>query len=372
MYAWLVGLLETLEAIFGRQRFCTCVVCWGRSNLAELLGMGNGQNTFPQFGFFYGSENEPPSRFDDKLESRLILAKPLTGLARTLRGVTPPTAVDENCILSGKCPEEDHSLLEQTASFMGFNSFRDVFDTYLALDITAFADLMQVFRLHFFETHHLDPFLHPTLPSAAWDAALRHITRHSGERFRLITDMTIYRDIKKAMMGGVCAVFGPRCEANFEGMEGYDSEKPTKNAYYLDVNSMCPDAMTKFLPSSEGAAVALPEGEEESLKWLHDVIDCLNPLEDGSQDIHLVFVDYDFPEDLHDGIDWPSPCRMAVPIEEVGPYTKDAVRGRKPAEKLVPFLGRHQCEGIHAKRLASLRNHLGARIWKAGSQSLPL
>ncbi|CAE7271576.1 unnamed protein product, partial [Symbiodinium microadriaticum] len=46
--------------------------------------------------------------------------------------------------LSGKCPEEDHSLLEQTASFMGFNSFRDVFDTYLALDITAFADLMQV------------------------------------------------------------------------------------------------------------------------------------------------------------------------------------------------------------------------------------
>ena len=103
MCAWLVGLLETLEAIFGRQRFCTCVVCWGCSNLAELtgfpvqvLGMGNSQNTFPQFGFFYGSENEPPSRFDDKLESRLILAKPLTGLARTLRGVTPPTAVDEN------------------------------------------------------------------------------------------------------------------------------------------------------------------------------------------------------------------------------------------------------------------------------------
>ena len=111
MCAWLVGLLETLEAIFGRQRFCTCVVCWGRSNLAELtgfpvqvLGMGNGQNTFPQFGFFYGSENEPPSRFDDKLESRLILSKPLTGLARTLRGVTPPTAVDENFIVSAWTP----------------------------------------------------------------------------------------------------------------------------------------------------------------------------------------------------------------------------------------------------------------------------
>ena len=67
MCAWLVGLLETLEAIFGRQRFCTCVVCWGRSNLAELtgfpvqvLGMGNGQNTFPQFGFFMAPKTNPP------------------------------------------------------------------------------------------------------------------------------------------------------------------------------------------------------------------------------------------------------------------------------------------------------------------------
>ena len=55
---------------------------------------------FPNLVFFYGSENEPPSRFDDKLESRLILSKPPTGLARTLRGVTPPTAVDENFILN--------------------------------------------------------------------------------------------------------------------------------------------------------------------------------------------------------------------------------------------------------------------------------
>ena len=135
MCAWLVGLLETLEAIFGRQRFCTCVVCWGCSNLAELtgfpvqvLGMGNSQNTFPQFGFFYGSENEPPSRFDDKLESRLILAKPLTGLARTLRGVTPPTAVggtggrEQQCfvaqnfaLVQEEAPQEEADLREEDA-----------------------------------------------------------------------------------------------------------------------------------------------------------------------------------------------------------------------------------------------------------------
>ena len=73
---------------------------------------------------FYGSENEPPSRFDDKLESRLILSKPLTGLARTLRGVTPPTTVDENFIVSEHAffmksawLKEGFSLLKQHAGY---------------------------------------------------------------------------------------------------------------------------------------------------------------------------------------------------------------------------------------------------------------
>ena len=44
--------------------------------------------------------------------------------------------------LSGDCPEADYKLLQQTSG-MGFSCFKEVFDTYLALDITAFADLIQ-------------------------------------------------------------------------------------------------------------------------------------------------------------------------------------------------------------------------------------
>ena len=266
--------------------------------------------------------------------------------------------------LSGKCSEKDHAALTETSQFMGFRSFKDIFNAYLWLDVTAYADLMQIFRQHFFEMHHLDPFLYPTLPSAAWDAVLRDIVQRRGMHFSLITDIDIYADVKKAMMGGVCAVFRPHSELNFEGMEGYDAAKPAKSALYLDINSMYPHAMTKHLPCCGGSAVKLPDGEDAKLEWLHGILDAVDPLEDRRQDIYLLFVDYDFPEELHDGIDWPSPCRMEVPIEEVGPYTKDAVRGRKPTEKLVPFLGLHRCEGIHAKRLAFLRNHLGARVWK--------
>ena len=266
--------------------------------------------------------------------------------------------------LSGDCAEADYKLLQRTSDFMGFSCFKEVFDTYLALDITAFADLMQIFRQHFFETHHLDPFLYPSLPSAAWDAALRSVAQQGGRSFRLITNLDVYKDVKKAMMGGLCAVFKPHSGANFEGMEGYNEHIPAKRIMDLDVNSMYPHAMTKHLPCSSGKAVTLPEAEDEKLKWLHDMLDSFDPLEDCWQTVYLVFVDYDFPEDLHDGIDFPPPCRMAVPAEEVGPYTKDAVRARRPTEKLVPYLGLHEREGIHIKRLAFLRNRLGARIWK--------
>ena len=206
--------------------------------------------------------------------------------------------------LSGDCAEEEYDQLQKTSDFMGFGCFKEVFDTYLALDITAYADLMQIFRQHFFYTHHLDPFLFPSLPSAAWDAALRSVAQQGSRPFRLITSLDVYKDVKKAMMGGLCAVFRPHSEANFEGVEGYNEHAPAKRILYLDVNSIYPHAMTKYLPCSSGEAVTLPEGEDEKLKWLHDMLDSFDPLEDCWQTVYLGFVNYDFPEALHDGIDF--------------------------------------------------------------------
>ena len=133
---------------------------------------------------------------------------------------------------------------------------------------------------------------------------------------------------------------------------------PSRGALYLDINSMYPHAMTKHLPCSSGKQVPLPEDEAKMLAWLHEVLDGLSLHEDVWETTYLVFVDYDYPEDLHDALDFPSPCRLAVPPAEVGPYTKNAVGKGKPVENLVPYLGMHHCEGIHGKRLLFLRNHV--------------
>ncbi|CAE7512145.1 unnamed protein product [Symbiodinium sp. CCMP2592] len=263
--------------------------------------------------------------------------------------------------LAGPCSREDYDELVLTVHRMGFESLKEVHDCYLGLDVTAYADLMQVFRLNFMQRYHLDVFQYPSLPAAAWDAVLR-----GGCVFDLITDSRLYLDVRRAMMGGVCAVFKPRSDANFEGLEGFNDALPTKRLMYLDINSMYPDAMTKPLPVSSGYLETLPSSDADRLDWLHKLLSQENPLDDDPAEGlgYLLFVDYDFPEELHDQLDWPSPARLRIRPGDVGPYTQEAARNRPPTEKLVPFLGMHKEEGIHSKRLAFLRNHLGARIWK--------
>ncbi|CAE7610196.1 unnamed protein product, partial [Symbiodinium necroappetens] len=247
--------------------------------------------------------------------------------------------------LSGRCSEE-------------------VFDCYLALDITAYADLMQIFREHFYDTHHVDPFLYPSLPSATWDSVLRDITQRGARQLHLITDVNVYKAVKASMMGGLCTVFRPHSEANFEGLESFDADQPVKRCLYMDINSQYPHAMTKHLPCSGGERVSLPEDSAKRLAWLHETLDGLSLHEDALETTFLVFVSYDYPEEVHEVVDFPSPCRLSIPPSEVGPYAKDAMRRGRPVEKLIPYLGMHRCEGIHGKRLLFLRNHLGVRIWE--------
>ena len=110
---------------------------------------------------------------------------------------------------------------------------------------------------------------------------------------------------------------------------------------------MYPAAMTLPMPNGPCVAVALPEDNAARLSWLHDL------------------VDYDFPPELHDHLDWAPPARMKV---GKGPRTADMAErlglSPSPCEKLVPFLGMHVEEGVDGKRLKFLRDVLGARVWR--------
>ena len=81
-------------------------------------------------------------------------------------------------------------------------------------------------------------------------------------------------------------------------------------------------------------------------------------------------MDYNFPPEVHDHLDWAPPARMKVGKGLCGPHTADMAErlGISPSPcELVPFLGMHVEEGVDGKRLGT--------CWGPGSgaaQSLPL
>ena len=116
---------------------------------------------------------------------------------------------------------------------------------------------------------------------------------------------------------------------------------------------MYPAAMTHPMPKGPYEPVALPESGAKRLRWLH--ASCLAGLDweaDDEAECYLLLVDYDFPPEAHDYLDWAPPARMKVGSGMYGPHT------------LVPFLGMHVREGVDGKRLKFLRDVLGARVWR--------
>ena len=89
---------------------------------------------------------------------------------------------------------------------------------------------------------------------------------------------------------------------------------------------------------------------------------------DDEAECYLLLVDYDFPPEAHDYLDWAPPARMKVGPGMYGPHTAAMAASLgvapSPCEKLVPFLGMHVCEGVDGKRLKFLRDVLGARVWR--------
>ena len=253
---------------------------------------------------------------------------------------------------------EDHRLAVNTANVMGWETFREFHDCYLHTDVLALADVMESYRDSFRAQSGLDPIHYVTLPGAAWDAMLRHSARETP--IHLITDEQAYRDVRASVMGGLSCIFQPFAQANNPelGEEDYNPEEPVSWISYLDFNAMYPAAMTLPMPNGPCVAVALPEDNAARLSWLHETcLSSLNWESDAEEVSYLLLVDYDFPPELHDHLDWAPPARMKVGKGLYGPHTADC-------EKLVPFLGMHVEEGVDGKRLKFLRDVLGARVWR--------
>ena len=103
------------------------------------------------------------------------------------------------------------------------------------------------------------------------------------------------------------------------------------------------------MPNGPCVAVALPEDNAARLSWLHET--CLSSLSwesDAEEVSYLLLVDYDFPPELHDHLDWAPPARMKVGKGLYGPHTADMAErlGLSPSlcEKLCPSSGRQAAQ----------------------------
>ena len=154
-------------------------------------------------------------------------------------------------------------------------------------------------------------------------------------------------------MGGLSCIFQPYAAANNPRLSGdlYDPDQDCSDILYLDVNSMYP-AVSQPLPVNGGAVHELPEDSEERLRWLDGLlagVDCRSENEDSC---HLLVVDYDFPPERRDDLDWAPPAKMTVPEELLSEHTRNIAKQNdlRPSkvEKLVPFLDSWACAARRA------------------------
>ncbi|CAE7942809.1 unnamed protein product, partial [Symbiodinium necroappetens] len=199
--------------------------------------------------------------------------------AWSLPALLPREADDSR--LKGKMSERRYRKTARLIQSLGFKSFRELHDCYLATDVLALADVIQEYRKNFWQHFRLDPVGYVTLPSASWDAMLRVCTTPQTPLYR-ITVHKIYDLIRANIRGGVSNAFQLSTRANTDA----PGLKPTSWLHLFDVRSQYPSIMAKPLPA---------DGE---LPKLTDY------LTDSFEKCYLVVVDYDFFLGRYDFLDW--------------------------------------------------------------------
>jgi len=117
-------------------------------------------------------------------------------------------------------------------------------------------DAQQLDCLHFF-----------TLPSLAWNAALKH----TEAEIDLIADPNIYLMIENSMRGDIAVISKRHALANNPYMEGYDESQPTSYITYLDANNFYGYAHSKPLPVRNFRFLSEEEISKFDVKFLNSV-----------------------------------------------------------------------------------------------------
>ena len=109
----------------------------------------------------------------------------------------PPQDAFYNDLKDEPLSNEDYQRAQETWTHFGIKTMRDYHDHYLKSDVLLLCDVFQHFRQTVFNKHRLDCLHFYTLPSLAWNMALKH----TEAELDLITDPDMYLMVENNMRG---------------------------------------------------------------------------------------------------------------------------------------------------------------------------
>ena len=260
---------------------------------------------------------------------------------------------DLNC---AAISDEDYRHAQKVWTKLNIKNLGEYHDLYIKTDILLLADIFENFRSMCIQFYDLDPAHSITLPSYAWQAALKK----SSVTLQLLTDPDMYLFFEKGIRGGISVISKRYSQANNKYLSNFDSNKPSKYIIYFDANNLYGWALSQPLPIAE-------------FQWLsQEEIKKFNPSEINDEDYfgYVIEADLLYPTEIHDDHDsYPlAPERMDITPSILSNYALNLAEElnlpiSKKQTKLVPNLNKKSKYILHIRNL-QLYLSLGMKLEK--------
>ena len=228
-------------------------------------------------------------------------------------GIPPQEAFYDN-LRDEPLSDDLYAFAKQVWETFGIQTMGQWVLLYNLADVTILADAFCKFQKIFQKEFNLDPANFYSLPSSAWNAALKY----SKVELSLVTDNSIYQFIEAGIRGGLSCGGNVRyAESNNPYCPNFDPAKERQFICNLDANALYPYAMSKMLPV-RGFEWVMPDELE---RFTPEYIMNLGEMDNVG---YFFECDLSFPESTHDKFNAfpPAPARRVVDESEMSPFQK--------------------------------------------------
>ena len=206
----------------------------------------------------------------------------------------PPKESFYNKLNKSEISDDDYAIAVEMFNMLPRKTLKEYTSLYLKLDVLLLADVFESFRLTSLEYNKLDPLQYLTIPSLSWDACLKR----TQVKLDILKDLNILSKFEMNIRGGVSFVSHRYAKANNKYMNNYDSLKPERHIFYMDMNNLYGKEMSEYLPQSRFKIVdSLTETGKDLIEFVEKHI---TEIPDNLECGFFIGVDLEYPTNLHD------------------------------------------------------------------------